>query len=220
MGKPLITWSFSNLEMFELCPKKYFHLRILKDVKDVQHAASDYGIEGHKHFELRLVNGKPLPLDLRHHEPFLAKLANAPGEGLGEQKLALNKSFEPTGFFDSDVWVRGIVDYTKCNPPVMVIVDHKFGKMKEGFDQLELMAAMLFAYMPEMEQANCMYYWAKIKKPTTKKIMRSDVLDIWDKFIPRVEKLEQAVRDSEFPAKQNYLCKRYCPVKSCAYCGV
>lgn len=216
---PQFTWSFSNLELYETCPKKYYHLRVAKDVKDKGNAVSNYGSEAHKHFEDRLVKGTTLPLDLRHHEKVLKKLEDAKGEGLGEQKLALTRDFEPTGFFDKDVWVRGIVDYTKHNAPHLVIVDHKFGKMKEGFDQLKLMAAMLFAYMPEIETCTAMYYWAKEKKITSIKFTRDDIPDIWAAFLPRVEQMEKAWKTTDFPARTNYLCKRYCPVKSCPHCG-
>lgn len=214
-----VTWSISNLELFELCPKKYFHLRVKKDVKDKGSAAGNYGSEAHKHFEQRLVNGKKLPLDLRHHEKVLMKLEAAPGEGLGEQKLALNKDFEPTGFFDADVWVRGIVDYTKFNGSHLLIVDHKFGRMKDNFDQLKLMAAMLLAYMPEIESVTAMYYWAKNKKITSINLTREDLPGIWETFLPRVERLKRALTNAEFEAKPNYLCANYCPVNSCAHCG-
>lgn len=216
---PKFTWSFSNLDLYETCGKKYYHLRVVKDVKDTGNHASNYGFEAHKHFENRMMKHKPLPLDLKHHEKFLAKLEAAKGEGLGEQKLALNRNFESTGFFDSDVWVRGIVDYTKFNGSHLVVVDYKFGKMKDSFDQLDLMVAILFAYMPELETATGMFYWAKEKKVTSKKYVRNDTVDIWSRFIKRVAAMEDDWKTTNFPAKPNYLCKRYCPVKKCPHCG-
>lgn len=213
------TWSISNLELYELCGKKYYHQRILKDYKDKPNPITDYGKEAHKHFENRLVHNTTLPMDLGHHERVLKKLADAPGEGLGEQKLALTRNFERTGFFDADVWVRGVVDYTKFNNTHLIIVDHKFGKMKEGFDQLELMTAMLFAYKPDIETATAMYYWAKHKKITKINITRNDISAIWAKFLPRVERMENACKTTTFPAKPNYLCKSYCPVKECPHYG-
>lgn len=219
MPKPF-TWSYSNLDLAEMCGKKYYHLRVAKDVKDSGNAMSNYGFEAHKHFENRLFKKTRLPMDLTHHEKFLAKLEAAPGEGLPEQKLALTREFEPTGFFDADVWVRGIVDFTKINGTHMVVVDHKFGKMKEGFDQIDLMVAMLFAYRPDIETATGMYYWAKNKKITSKKYTRDDIPEIWGRFMPRVENMEKNYNTTNFPAKPNFLCKNYCPIKSCPHCGV
>jgi len=216
---PKFTWSFSNLDLYETCGKKYYELRVAKRVKDTGNAMSNYGFEAHKHFENRLLKKTPLPLDLRHHTKFLTKLESAKGEHLGEQKLALNRDFEPTGFFDADVWVRGIVDYTIHNGSHLVVVDHKFGKMKDSFDQLDLMVAILFAYMPELETATGMFYWAKHKKITSKKYTRDDTPEIWSRFLKRVDVMENAWNTTTFPAKPNYLCKRYCPVKFCPHHG-
>ena len=219
MANKSFTWSFSNLELYELCGKKYYHLRVAKDVQDTGNAMSNYGFDAHKHFENRLFKDTRLPMDLTHHEKFLAKLQAAPGEGLPEQKLALTREFEPTGFFDDDVWVRGIVDYTKLNGSHMVVVDHKFGKMKEGFTQIDLMVTMLMTYRPEIETATGMYYWAKAKKITSKKYTRDDIPEIWAQFLPRVERMEEAWKTTDFAAKPNYLCKKYCPVKQCPHHG-
>ena len=47
MTKP-ITWSYSNLSLYQQCPKKYFHLRIAKDVKEESSDALTFGNEIHK----------------------------------------------------------------------------------------------------------------------------------------------------------------------------
>ena len=212
-------WSYSALTSFETCPKQYWHYRIKRDVKEGKSQATDYGSEVHKHFENRLIKKKPLPLDLRHHEKVLSKLEAAPGEGMPEQKLAINRAYQPTGFFDDDVWCRSIIDYTKVITNRAIIVDHKTGKVKEGFDQVDHQAAMLFCYMPEIEQITAGYYWTKAKRLPTIKITREDVPAIWNKFMPRVEHMENQIKHDEFPAKPNGLCKRYCAVTSCPHHG-
>ena len=216
----MAAWSYSALTSFELCPKKYYHENIKRDFRQSRSSIGDYGLEAHKKFEMRLINGKPLPLDLRHHEPVLKKLADIPGEGMPEQKIALTKDFQPTGFFDSDVWCRGVIDYAKVTGNKLIIVDHKFGKMKEGFDQLDLMFALMSAHLPEIKHAVGMFYWAKDKQ-FTRKIYSTEphVTEIWDNFLPRVERLEVARKTTDFPARQNGLCRRYCPVKTCPFNG-
>ena len=219
MARPF-AWSFSALDSYELCPKKHWAEKIGRIVKPQRSTVGDYGAEAHKHFENRLIKNKPLPLDLRHHEPVLAKLAAAPGEGMPEQKLALNRDFKLTGFFDDDVWVRGIVDFGKLNGRHLLVIDHKFGRMKEGFDQVDLMVAMMLCVIPEIETATGAYYWAKEKKLPRKKYQRSDGPGIWNSFLPRVKRMEQAIKTEDFPARPNFLCKKHCPVKSCPYNGV
>ena len=215
-----LAWSFSTLDAYELCPKKYASEKVYRIVKETRSSVGDYGAESHKHFEKRLINGRQLPLDLRHHENVMARLASAPGQGMPEQKLALTRQFQPTGFFDNDVWVRGVVDFAKTNNAHLLVVDHKFGRMKEGFDQIDLMVAIMLCIMPEIESATGAYYWAKDKKLTRKKYVREDTQEIWSGFLPRVQRMEQARKDEDFPARPNFLCKRHCPVKSCAYNGV
>lgn len=215
----MIAWSFSALQTFETCPKKYWHEKIKKDVRQSKSTVGDYGIEAHKAFENRLLKGRDLPLDLQHHEPVLAKIAAAPGQGMPEQKLAINRDFQPTGFFDKDVWLRAIIDYAKLNDNVCLLIDHKFGKMKDDFDQVELLAATFSCFKPEVELYSAAYYWAKEKKLTRKKITQGDLPEIWEKFIKRQERLQLAVKHDEFPANPNGLCRRYCAVKSCPYNG-
>jgi hypothetical protein len=218
MSRP-VQHSFSSLQTFEICPKKYFHEKVKKDYKQTRSDVGDYGLEAHKAFEVRLLRGKKLPMDLQHHEKNLAKIAAAPGEGMPEQKLAINTNFEPTGYFDDDVWLRSVVDYAKVNGPRCLIIDHKFGKMKEGFDQVELSTAVFSCYNTDVERYTTAYYWAKAKKLVAKRITVKDIPMIWEGFLPRFERINLAHKNSEFPAKPNGLCKRYCPVKSCPYNG-
>ena len=212
--------SFSALEAFELCPKKFWSERIGRTVKSTRSSVGDYGIEAHKAFENRLIKNKPLPLDMRHHEKYLAALANIPGEGMPEQKMALNADFQATGWFDDDVWVRAIADYAKVDGTRLAVVDHKFGKMKESFDQIDLVTGVMMCILPEIETASGAYYWAKHKKFTRKSYTRDDLPTIWTGFLPRVAKMYEAAKTEDYPARQNFLCKRHCPVKSCPYNGV
>lgn len=219
MTKRPVQHSYSALTLAETCLKKYYHERIKKDYKGTTSSVGDYGLEAHKAFEKRLINKKPLPMDLRHHEKILKKLDDAPGVGLPEQKLAINKDFEPTGFFDSDVWLRAVIDYVKTNNSVAMIVDHKFGRMKHDFDQVSLCAAVFSCYEPDINKYVVAYYWAKEKTLMPKRIQKEEIPVVWEKFLPRFKRLEMAVENQEFPAKPNYLCKKYCSVRSCQYHG-
>lgn len=212
-------WSYSALSAWELCPRKYFHESIAKTYKQKPNEAADYGTTVHKAFELRLKNGKPLPLDLRHHEPVMKKLEDANGEGMTEQKVAINQNFQGTGFFDSDVWMRAIVDYTKLSGGNMIVLDYKTGKMQDGFEQVKLQAAAMFCILPEAESAKVGYYWTKEKKLTLDTLTRKDLPELWNSVLPRVNRMQEAVVKEEFPARQNFLCKRHCPVKTCPFNG-
>jgi hypothetical protein len=212
-------WSYSALSAFELCPRKFYAEKVSRKYREKPNPSANYGQEVHKAFEDRLLKDKKLPLDLRHHEQAMKRLSEAPGESMPEQRLAINKDLQATGYFDDDVWCRGIVDFGKLNPPVLLIIDHKTGKVKEDFDQLDLMAALMFHHLEEVEKITAAYYWTKSKRMATKKYVRNDLADIWSGFLPRVEHMQDAFNDESFPARQNFLCKRHCPVKDCQFNG-
>jgi hypothetical protein len=219
-NKEIVQHSYSALNTFETCPRQYFHLKVKKDVKGSFSADSNYGLDVHKSFEDRMLKDKKLPLDLQHHEKIMAKVAAAPGEASPEQKLAINRNFEPTGFFDSDVWLRSIVDYTKATDKTCLVIDWKTGKMKSDFDQVSLCTATMSCFLPEVEKYTAAYYWTKEKRFTSIKLAKEELPNVWNEFLPRLERVEKAAKEDDFPTKPNGLCKKYCPVKQCKYNGV
>ena len=46
MAKP-ITWSYSSLALYQQCPKKYYHLKVVRDIKEPETEAMRYGTEFH-----------------------------------------------------------------------------------------------------------------------------------------------------------------------------
>ena len=56
-----LVWSFSSLKTFQQCPKKYYHLKVAKDVKDTTGEAALYGTEMHLAAEEYIRDGKDLP---------------------------------------------------------------------------------------------------------------------------------------------------------------
>ena len=213
-------WSYSALTAFEQCPRKYYHYNLEKTVKDTGNAATEYGSMVHKAFELRLKNGKRLPLDLIHFDKYMTQLESTAGEVMTEQKLGLTRNLEATGFFDNDIWLRGIIDLVIVNNETMVVLDYKTGKrIEEGFDQVKLQAAMMFAVLPEVQKAKVGYFFTKHKKFTFTEMTRADCTEVWNEFIPRVNRMQEAIREGNFPAKQNFLCGKYCKVKTCQFCG-
>lgn len=124
-----LPWSHSSLESFKNCPKQYYHLKVLKDVKDSPGEAAMWGDRVHKAFEKYLNDcnmievagntGKvALPEVLENYRTVLDDVMGLPGRVIAEQQLALNKDMVPCGWTDPDVWCRGIVD-------ILVIDGHK-----------------------------------------------------------------------------------------------
>lgn len=218
MKKP-VAWSYSRLTNFENCPKKFWHTMVQKDYKEAESEAMRYGSEVHKAIEQRISKGTEFPLHLTHLEPQIKRFADVGAKVLVEQQLALNTQMQPTGWFDSDVWCRAIIDYAAINGKRALVVDWKTGKQSDDFTQQKVAAAMFFVYFPEVETIDMMYYWLKDKKPTTDTLERQDVKHVWAAITKRVKKYTTAHETTDFPARPSGLCKRHCPVKSCPHNG-
>lgn len=209
-------WSYSALTMFEQCPKKYYHISVLKDAKDEDSSWSADGKIVHDAMKKRVIDGKPLPLNLRHFEPTAAKFASAKGEKHGEMKLALNRQFEPRDFFAGDAWVRVIVDLAIVQGKHVILVDWKTGKVKDDPTQNALVAAVVRQWMPEVELFKTLFVWLAHNNLTPKNYSVSMLPAVWNNLLPRVAKMEEARKTTSFPAKPSKLCG-WCPVKQCPH---
>lgn len=216
----LVAWSYSRLSNFEQCPKKFYHLSVAKDIKEPPSEAMRYGSEVHKAIELRISKNKPFELHLKHLEPLISRFATAPGQVLVEQQLALSTNMKPTGWFDSDVWCRAIIDFAAVKGDKALIVDWKTGAMKDDFTQQKVAAAMFLVYFPEVTTIDMMYYWLKDKKPTMETLHKKDVKHVWAAVTKRVKKYNHAHAVTEFEARPSGLCKKHCPVTNCPYHGI
>jgi len=123
-----ITWSYSSLSLYQQCPKKYYHLKVAKDIKEELGEAIVFGNEIHKIAEEYVAKDKPIPEKYKGIEPALKALKDMEGEKLCENKLGLTVDFEPCGFFDKKVWWRGVADIIILQGDTILTVDYKTGK--------------------------------------------------------------------------------------------
>lgn len=211
---PQVAWSYSNLNLFESCSRKYHHLRVLKNVKEVEGPELKDGQRIHKAFEKYMLD-VPLPADLEHHEPALARLKALKGERLLEAKMALTADFQPTTFFAKDVWFRGVIDFAVVNGSTAVAIDYKTGKVKDDHDQLSLFAGALFAHYPDLQSVRTAYLWVTTGELTAKTFEREQA--IWPNFMPRVRRIEIAHEENKWVPRPSGLCRGYCPVRACEH---
>lgn len=212
-------WSHSSLTSFETCPKKFYHTRVKKDIPDPPGEAAQWGSEAHKKLEHRLAKGVPLPDYLSHCEPIVQQIMAKDGKRLVEEQIALTKDLLPTSWFGKDVWCRGVIDAGVVNEKRAVLLDWKFGKRKPDSDQMKLFAAFSFAKFPWIEKVTTAFVWLKDNKIDREEFNKSDVPVIWQETLPRIMRVEQAYEKDSWPAKPSGLCKNYCPVRSCEFCG-
>lgn len=216
-------WSFSALNNFESCPKKYWHLSIEKDVKEEEGEAIKYGKAVHKALEDYVGKGKALPKKFSHMAPYVQSFVDVKAKKkLVEQQLAITKEFVPCDWRDwNNAWCRAVVDLAIMGEKHALLIDYKTGKMKDdGFTQLGLAAAIFMAHYPEIETVGVAYLWTEAKgKMTHEKFNRSDLTALWNGLLPRVERFQHAYRISDYPARPSGLCRKWCPVTSCPHHG-
>ena len=216
-------WSYSMLSLYETCPKKFYHLRIAKDVKDQMGEHAAYGDEVHRAIASNIVQGTEFPMHLAHLDKFVGKvrpLVASAKELLVEQKLAVNQQLEPTGWFDDDVFCRAIVDLAVIGGKNALLVDWKTGSQKDDYTQLELMAAMFFHIKPSLEAVRAEFWWTKTKQNTGRTYKREEAPELWQGLLKRAKPVYTANHNGEFLPKPSGLCKKHCPVTQCEYCGV
>ena len=213
MGLPA-AWTFSQLEKFETCPRQFYHLRVKKDVKDAPNEASKWGERVHEAMEQRLRDGAPLPEGMQQWEGLAKKAEAMPGRKGIELQMALNNAFQPCDW--KEAWTRGIVDYCAVEGTKAVALDWKTGKRKLT-DQLALYAAYVFAAEPQVDQVEVGFVWMGLKKIDKETFTRESVPIIWQKFLPKVRKLENAYERESWPCRPSGLCNGWCPVRTCEF---
>lgn len=213
------TWSYSRLKNYESCPKRHYEIDITKNVKEDESEALLWGNRVHAGFAARLSKNVPLPDGMAEWEPWCERILSTPGQILVEQKLAITKDFGPTGFFERNVWFRGVADLLKINGPVALAIDWKTGKIVEDSQQLALMAACIFAHHSEVQVIRTEFAWLKDDASSRVDFKRSEMARMWANLWPRIEALERAHNTTTYPAKPGALCRRWCPVKSCPHHG-
>jgi hypothetical protein len=217
----MITWSYSSIKTFDQCPKKYYHLKVAKDVKDEGSPATLYGQEVHKAAEDYIKFGTPIPTKFKFIEPTVASLNNIPGEKHTELKLGIKKTdagYEPCGFFDKDVWWRGIADLLIVNRGKAWLVDYKTSKSAKYADtmQLDLLAGAAFLHFPQVQRiksALAFVVCEAFPKKTHDAAKRDAYIEV---FSPELERLAGAHETGVWNAKTGPLCG-WCPVTSCEH---
>ncbi len=215
-SRPTVAWSFSVLEMFENCPRKYWAVKIAKKVSDINKWNAK-GDSEHDHFNHYLKKGLALPENIRGYQPLLDKVKNAPGELYSEYQMTLDQNFVPCGFKDWDrAWVRGATDALVVNGPKAFYFDWKSGKFRPKDDQIELSSLLIFKHFPQVQQVNGGLVFYRYNKAHPHIVRREDEPRLWNSFIARVRELEMAVKSNHFPPTPNPLCA-YCPYADCQY---
>lgn len=216
MTRPVVAWSYSALSDFKNCPYKYWAVKVGKIVSDVNQY-NKAGDDHHQEFEMYVSRGVKLPAEMSRFTPMLERFRRAPGQIYTEHQMALDANYAPCGYKDWEkAWVRAITDLMVVNGSVATIIDWKFGKVKKDPEQNSLTAAVVFQSFPQVQLARTAYVYANHDKIVPFDFKREESTDIWNHFLPDVNKLAQAKVRDEWPKRPNPLCG-WCPVTTCQH---
>ena len=216
-----LKWSYSSLGLFQQCPKKYYHLRVLKDVKDPETEAILYGKRVHEAAEFYIGKDEPLPTPFVQFQGVLDMLKEMPGDKLCEYKMGLTSDLRACGFFDENVWFRGVADLVIINGDTARVIDYKTGKSAQYADtkQLELMALAIFKHFPKVRRVKAGLVFLVSNDFVKADYDKSDSPNAWIKWIQETDRLQAAHDNDVWNAKPNFTCRKYCLVKSCEHNG-
>jgi hypothetical protein len=221
MPTPL-PWSHSSINAADTCPRQYEAQKVLKLFKQMKNEASIWGDEMHQAAESYLKAGgkEPLPERFASYKTYLDKYLAMPGTLLAEQEYAINKKLEPTGFYDVDVWGRGIIDVLILNGGLAKVYDHKTGKRKKDMQQLIIFALLVFYHHPEIMQCDVSFEWVATNERDSEIFHRSDINTMWAAILPKLQNYASYFHQGIFPPKPSGLCRAHCPVNTCEYWSV
>jgi hypothetical protein len=219
---PQVAWSFSALKTFQSCPKKYYHLKVVKDVKDSPSEIMLYGIDAHKAAEMYIAEGTELPGKYEFMRKQLDTLKNLDGDKYCEYKFGLTRDMKPCDFFAKDVWLRGAIDLLVVNEEkgTARMIDYKFGKSKNAdMSQLQLMSLAVFKIFPSVKTVKAGLLFCPEDKMIPTQYSVDDAPNMWMQWLPEVARLEAAYEHDVWNASPSGLCKAWCPVLSCPHNG-
>lgn len=214
-----LPWSHSALTDFKNCPKAFHAKRVIKSVKEEQSDQLIWGNIVHKAFEDRIHHERrvPLPPNLETHEPFMDDILSLAGTTYTERKIALNTNRQPCGFFDQNVWMRGVIDVANVYQDGALLVDYKTGRPHANFAQLKLFALHTFAEFPQVNFVTVKFYWTQTLAEDEDTYTRDQIAELWNEFVPDLKQYVEAFKTDTWQARPSGLCKGWCPVTSCEH---
>jgi len=215
-----VVWSFSSLKTFQQCPKKYYHTKVAKDIKEPDTTATLYGKEVHTAAEDNVRDGTPIPEKFAYMEPILEMLKRIEGERLCEEKLGLTADLHPTEFDAENVWWRGIADLVILNEEKGLAhsIDYKTSKSARYADtkQLDLVALGIFAKYPKINRVKSALVFVVSKEFVKAEHTRDKMAEYIKKPAADVARIEAALENGIWNPVSGPLC-RFCAVKQCEY---
>lgn len=213
-----ISGSFSRIDSFRQCPKKFFELTVRKPkrVAFVQTDAQRNGERIHKIIE-DAIAGAPVPHGYEKYGELARAVTAIPGQTFTEMNLTIDRNGTPCGSNDWDrAYMRARVDVAKMNKNVAWAGDWKTGKRTFDELQMKITAGMMFVHFPDLDTVATNYIFTEEKsldQPTVYR--REDLHTIWREPLDWMNRIQEAYKSNDWPARP----KKNGP-PFCAWCPV
>lgn len=220
MSKPKMALSFSRLDTYLQCPRKFESMYVTKDYpfendspalvkgKEIHSQLEDWMVAALKDSALPNLNAIA-----KNAVPIMTNILQNYTSISPENNLAINDKWEPVGWFDKDVYYRAVVDLMAMKSDTeAVVIDYKTGKVRDyeagDYAQLNLTAAMLFSIYPQLEVIKCYYLFVEHKKTSAVSFNRNTLESLRAPF----DKIHNEINTTEFfDPKVNKYC-RFCAI--------
>lgn len=209
-----LSHSYSSIKMYDNCPKRYHHQRILKDVIDPGSEASKNGDRVHSSFENRIKHNTPLTPDLQKHEAICRVLDGLRDAGAiveAERELVIRRDLSTTHWKDPEAWLRSKLDVFAMRKNKAFIIDWKTGKRRPDFFQLEVSAVQTFLHYPDIDWVDVAFVWLKDNTQDNETYVREDLDRLLKKITDKTNRIEDSLEVGVWQAKPGPLCN-YCPL--------
>lgn len=215
------TWSYSSMSTFQQCPRKYYRLRVVKDIKESEAEHLIYGTEVHRAAEEYVRDGKEIPAKFGFIKPQIDILLGIEGEKLCEYKMGLTKELDACDFLAENVWWRGIADLIVLAGKEAYLIDYKTGKSAQYADtkQLELLSLAVFRHFPEVAHIHAGLLFVVSKEFVQAKYGVDTQKNNWENWLEKTKQLESCYENDMWNAKPNFTCRKFCPVTDCEHNG-
>jgi hypothetical protein len=216
-----VQWSYSGLKTFQQCPKKYYHLKVAKDIVDQGGEAANYGKLVHKAAEDYIRDGIEIPEKFAYMRPILNAFNKIKGEKHCELEMGIairNGEFVACAFDAPDYWWHGIADLVIIDDSKAYLADYKTSKNAKYADtkQLDLLAAGVFLRFPEVKEIKSALAFVV----SNEFIKKEHVRLMQDKYLhvmkPELDRLEAAMSNQVWNPISGALCG-FCPVDTCVH---
>ena len=205
-----LAWSYSRIETFEQCPRKFQLQNILKpeNFKFRENEITKRGKAVHDQLETALTpGGGQLPVELSHVQPIVDSILQKFPQVQTERDIAFDHSLNLCDWFDTTVcWFRAQLDVLAVNDTEAIIYDWKTGKVRDKPDQLRLYAAVVFMMYPEVQTVHTAFIFVDHQEIKDAIYTRDQFQSIWDEFVERSDLIQIANEGGNWPPRKNYLC--------------